>query len=85
MEEKWIGQSKTFWGGLIVMLPSLAPIFGFTINPDQIEMLSQSGHDAIDGLSKVTGSLLFIYGLLKSSTVKTILPPKKKENKDESV
>jgi hypothetical protein len=54
-------KSKTIWGAIISILPTLAPLLGLSTN--DIHMIGQSG----DNLIQFAGVVLAIYGRVKAN------------------
>lgn len=70
MGTKWLLQSKTVWGILLVAVPSLLTTFGVSIPAEWV--------GDIDGIVKtlleVSGSILALYGRITADSGLHILP-----------
>jgi len=60
MTNKFILKSKTIQGALIVLLPSLAVLFGFTFTEDDSALVTTT----TDAMIQLLGGLYAIYGRL---------------------
>lgn len=68
MEKNFLG-SKTIWGTVIAVVPTLAPLIGISFSAEDAAMVSNS----IDAIITAVGGLLAIYGRIKATTSLTFL------------
>lgn len=65
---KWLLQSKTIWGGILMMLPTIASILGIELSSDQVGAVAALA----DELFEFIGFSLVAYGRITASAPVTI-------------
>ena len=65
MQSKWVGKSLTVWGGLVLILPGLAQLFGLDIG--DTSGLDSAGQSIIMGLSEVVGFIMVVVGRFRAN------------------
>ena len=65
MQSKWIGKSLTVWGGIVLILPGLAQLFGTDIG--DTSGLDSAGQSIIMGISEAVGFLMVVAGRVRAN------------------
>ena len=65
---KWFLKSKTIWGVIISIIPTLLPAFGVSFSADDVALVSSFG----DTVMQTVGAILAIYGRVKAKDTLTI-------------
>lgn len=75
MESKWVGKSLTVWGGIVLLLPVLAEVFGVQIGG--VEGIAAAGASIIEGVAAIAGFVMVVLGRLRANDGKPVtLVPK---------
>lgn len=75
MESKWVGKSLTVWGGVVLLLPVLASVFGIEIGG--VEGIAAAGVSIIEGIAAIAGFVMVVLGRLRANDGKPVtLVPK---------
>lgn len=61
---KFIAKSKTVWGTIISLLPTLLPLFGVNFGVDETQLIS----NIYDALVTATGGLIALWGRFTADT-----------------
>ena len=56
-------QSKTVWGGLIALLAGIAGIFGYTLHPEDQNLIVEAGTSVV----ALVGGVIAVWGRVKAS------------------
>ncbi len=70
MDSKFILQSKTIWGVVILVLPVILPMFGIEFGADAIGESTV----AFNSLITLVGAVLAVYGRFKATTAISVAP-----------
>ncbi len=68
MENKIFLKSKTVWGVVIMAIPALFPLFGWTFTVDDTAVVNE----AADKVFQAVGALLTLYGRFAATTTLTV-------------
>lgn len=75
MDSKWVGKSLTVWGGVVLLLPVLASVFGIEIGG--VEGIAAAGVSIIEGIAAIIGFVMVVLGRLRANDGKPVtLVPK---------
>lgn len=69
---KWFLQSKTILGIIIMLVPSVANLFGVSIPVDQVETLRDGLLKIVEAAMTVAGAGLAVYGRFKAKRPITV-------------
>lgn len=64
---KSIFATKTFWGGLIAVVPAIFGMLGYTITGDEITSIANHGQVVISEAITVFGAVVAIWGRLTAT------------------
>ena len=78
MEQKWIARSLTIWGLIVTVVSTAGPVFGpligIDVNPADVAEVGAKGTTWINATGALIGSVMVIWGRLRSTTMVTLLP-----------
>jgi hypothetical protein len=75
--DKWMVQSKTLWGVLLLALPGLSATFNWNIAPSDLAGLEPAMASLVDSAEVIVGIGLAVWGRLTAKTSLTVTPPAK--------
>jgi len=70
MDSKFILQSRTIWGVIIMALPAVLPLFGIEFGAEAVG----ESNIAFNSLIEFVGAVLAVYGRFKAETSISVTP-----------
>lgn len=65
-QPKWFLQSKTIWGIIVMLIPSLANLLGVSIPLEDVQSIRDGVLKIAEAAMTVSGAVLAVYGRFKA-------------------